>query len=166
MTNLDDRGLGSALSDGKTLFSFLGQFWHGVYADPDFIERFCDSLGLLSAQLEQKKNEAKAASGRLLLPVCSRERWFRVVLSGLNRNTGDASKVELSSTSDILVGCDNRVGEGGLLDGASRYSLPKSVVSAESAHEGAFDPEVSLVCGSDFSVSDGSIVFSEGKDPV
>ena len=176
MTDLGDKGLGKALQDGQTLFSFLGQFWHHVYEDPDFAERFCEAAGLLSAQMEQRKNEAKAASGRRLLPAYSRERWMCVKLHQDTRNAGKASVIQASPSAPVLGPqtaesgyIQNTVpviGPGRQVSGQTTYVLPASIVSAESLHERAFDPEISLDVGTDFTISEGSIVFEYGKDPV
>lgn len=176
MESLGDKGLGGALGDGKTLFSFLGQFWHGVYEDPDFAERFCEAAGLLSAQLEQKKAEAKSASGRKELPVYSRERWLCVKLVPENRNKTPVARVRVSASAPAIgpqpagrgyiQGAVPVIGQGQQVSGDVLYALPKYVVSAESLHERVFDPEVTLEAGTDFTVSDGAISFPFLKDPV
>jgi hypothetical protein len=174
--DLGDNGLGKALEDGKTLFSFLGQFWHHVYQSPEFAERFCEAAGLLSAQVEQRKNEAKAASGRKLLPVYSRERWMCVKLAPDTKNTGTASCIHLGADAPVIgpqaagsgypAHLVPRIGPGSSLLHAVTYKLPACIVSAESLHERAFDPEVSLSYGADFDIFEDSIRFMSGSDPA
>lgn len=173
--NLGDTGLGGALQDGQSLFSLLGLFWQRIYSDPDFAKRYCWALGQLSAQTEQAKNEAKSASGRRLLPAFRRERWLQVVLSPITKNAGDAAKVELSKSgpeigpqseeSGNIAGMIPIIGPGPSVSGQTTYKFPVDVVSAESLHERAFDPEVILLPGKDFGIGAGSISFEHGEDP-
>ena len=171
MNDLSDKGISATFDDGQALFSFLGSFWSHVYEDPDFIRRFCESIGLFSSQLELKKKEAKAASSRVLLPVYSRERWLCVKLSKDGLSAGNTAKPVLSSNALDDFGEAQRAIGGGSFIGdlnpelGTVYEIPKYVISASSVHERAFDPEISMLPGSDFVIKDGFIYFRFSKDP-
>lgn len=165
------------VTGGDTLLRWMGTLWSMFSDDPEFARQYQRAKGLIAAQLEVWYKETAALSDRKALPVLHRERWWPVVLTTAERNTGIAAAVQLGDEyvpclgqqidSPFILGTKLEIGGAYRLQGVTTYALPENVTDIATIITNDLSaPSVVLMRGIDFYVEDHTLFFLHNTDPL
>lgn len=169
--------LNSALSNGDTVFKWLGSFWKILFQDDLLIRRYTGGQGLLSSQLYLDFLETLNLYDRNTVPVFHRERWRMLVLKESQRNTGDAASLQLGGTYTPVVGPQSElpfqlgttylIGGSVVWEGATTYPLgdPSIAGIATAVTDDIVKPTKVLMRDVDFRIDQNTIIFLNNNDP-
>lgn len=140
------------------LLSMLGTFWAETYEGRDAVEVIVGQRAQLEAQAQQNLQEAVDATSRFKIPVYHRDLWrqLRVLESDLAVNQGP-----------VKYGDGDHYGDSDLNYGQLRANrwfsceLPTDMRAIGGIQERIFNPEVTWVSGSDYTIVATELRFNQ-----
>ena len=171
--NLPTVGSYTVPSVASQLYSWIRTFWTKLYKDKAFVKYLQGSRALRYAQLYLDLLENIQLLDHTKAPVFHRERWYPLVLRKNRRNKSDASLLKLGQKDVVLSGepipgyeKNIKLGEYTSKDNCVTYALEDKVVSVLSCIvDNIADPKIVLKNGSDFRISEHSLVLKKEFDP-
>lgn len=162
--------------DGTTLNGWLGRFWTQMCVDKALVSAYSNAQGLLSTQLHLNFLEAQDMLSYASCPVYHRVRWMPIVVRKSQRGTGNAVLFRVGMEPPVYSGTQPensgyqygavfKVGGYAQPRGFVSYPIPRAVSAVASCIcDSIVEPKAMLVNGTDFYVSDSTLLVRESKD--
>ena len=146
------------LSTGNTILTGLGTFWRSYFDDRDKLMTLYGAEATLARQTDNDYETAKLCASRFTCPTHKRLEWMQLSilestlradsLSYPKYNDGDSYTAELTyDQPDGMLGCE--------------LDIADSIVWITSLMDHMANPSLFLVGGTDFTVTNGMLVFTQ-----
>jgi hypothetical protein len=164
------------VSDGDTLFQWMGSLWTTLYSDPTFLRRLQHGRALGTAQTYLNIMEIAGLLDRKSAPVFHRERWYPLVIRKSQQGQGDAAALTLNMEPTPVLGPQTdpafprrtvfKLGSNATFSQIVTYPLavtPTRVVTC--LVDNLVAPKVLLIKDRDFVIQNGTVVLYKKNDP-